>query len=122
MKPLQVFQLFAALAVGALPMDGVGQSSRRSVFPDSPYQPDLTPGYVVVQGCIQIPETQFKSMTGGGITAAGAFGPATLWPGGVVPFDFVTGGLGAVSLENQNAAIAAMDAISARAGVTFRRM
>jgi hypothetical protein len=89
-------------------------------FPESPFQPDLTPGYVVIEGDIQIPLAQFQALTGGGIQAAGTFGPATLWPGGVVPFDFVTTGIGAVSSANQTAAINAMNAISARAGVVFR--
>ncbi len=89
-------------------------------FPESPFQPDLTPGYVVIEGDIQIPLAQFQALTGGGIQAAGTFGPATLWPGGVVPFDFVTTGIGAVSAANQTAAINAMNAISARAGVVFR--
>lgn len=109
----------AWLVLGTLATDGAPPA--QSVFPDSPHQPDLTPGYVIVQGCIQIPEAQFIAMTSGEITAAGTFGPATLWPGGVVPFDFVTTGGGAVSAANQDAAIGAMNAISSRAGVTFRQ-
>lgn len=120
MKALVVYPLLAAFAFLALPSLGVGQTPRRSVFPESPHQPDLTPGYVIVEGDIQIPEAQFNSLTQGGITAAGTFGPATLWPGGVVPCDFVTTGQGSVSAANQNAAIGAMNAISSRAGVTFR--
>lgn len=123
MKQLASTALLAALAL----LGGFAQALAAEAahvpapFPESPFQPDLTPGYVLVEGDIQIPLAQFQRMTSGGIQAAGTFGPATLWPGGVVPFDFATVGNGAVSAANQTAAINAMNAISTRAGVTFRR-
>lgn len=88
--------------------------------PAQPFASDLTPGYVLVEGDIQVPYDQYLRMTSGLIQAAGAFGPVTRWPGNVVPFDFVTTGAGAVSAANQTAAINAMNAIAARAGLAFR--
>jgi len=86
----------------------------------SPFQPDLTPGYVLVEGDIQIPYDEYLRRTSGLLVAASTFGPATKWPGNVVPFDFVMTGPGTVNATMQSAAQAAMAAISARAGVVFR--
>lgn len=99
----------------------VGTNAVPRPIPETPFQPDLTPGYVLIEGDIQVPLNQFESLTSGDIHAAGTFGPATLWPGGVVPFEFALSGTGVVFPENQTAAIDAMNAISARAGVVFRR-
>lgn len=84
--------------------------------PNSPIQPDLTPGYVLIEGDIQIPLADYLGMLAGTST----FGPASYWPNGIVPYDFVTSGAGAVSGPNQAAAIAAMNNIAGRAGITFR--
>lgn len=86
-------------------------------IPTSPIQPDLTPGYVLIEGDIQIKFEDYLRIVGAG---DGTFGPANYWPSGIVPYDFVTSGGGAVSAGNQNAAIAAMNQIAQRAGVTFR--
>lgn len=86
----------------------------------SPFQPDLTPGYVLVEGDIQIPYDEYLRRTSGLLVAASDFGPATKWPANIVPFDFVTTGTGAVSTDQQTAAISAMSVISARTGVIFR--
>lgn len=86
----------------------------------SPFQPDLTPGYVLVEGDIQIPYDEYLRRTSGLLVAASTFGPATKWPDNVVPFDFVTTGQGAVSAFRQSLAIAAMTEISARSGIVFR--
>lgn len=88
-------------------------------FPDSPFQPDLTPGYVLIEGDIQIRVEDYAAMLGG-IGTLATFGAATYWPGNLVPFDFVTTGGGAVSAANQTAAINAMNAVAARAGINFR--
>jgi hypothetical protein len=87
-------------------------------IPLSPFQPDLTPGYVLIEQDIQVPLHQYVAlMTGVGDAT---FGSVTYWPNGIVPYDFVTSGGGAVSAANQAAAIAAINAITARSGVTLR--
>ncbi len=123
MKVIASTALLAALVhFGGFPQAWAAEAAHvHAPFPESPFQPDLTPGYVLVEGDIQIPLAQFLILTSGGIQAAGTFGPATLWPGGVVPFEFVLSGAGVVFPGNQTAAIDAMNAISARAGVVFRR-
>jgi hypothetical protein len=85
--------------------------------PVSPFQPDLTPGYVLIEGDIQVRLEQYLALMNG---LDGTFGGVTYWPNGIVPYDFVVSGTGTVTQANQNAAIAAMAAIAARAGVTFR--
>lgn len=86
-------------------------------FPTSPFQPDLTPGYVLIEGDIQIRVDQYMALMAG---ADATFGAVTYWFNGIVPYDFVTTGGGAVSQANQNIAIQAMGMIAARAGITFR--
>jgi hypothetical protein len=90
--------------------------------PDSPFQPDLTPGYVLIEGDIQVPWDQYRYITSlkGGVHADATYGGVSFWPNNTVPFDFVTSGGGAVSLANQTNAINAMTNIAARAGITFR--
>lgn len=114
MKAFPIVRLCAVLAMV------VKIANAQEVFSPSPVQPDLTPGYVLVDGDIQVPLEVYTRMTSGGIHAAGTFGPANYWSNNVVPFDFVTTGAGAVSAENQTAAINAMNAIAERAGVIFR--
>ncbi len=90
---------------------------REAPVPNTPFLPDLTPGFVVIEGDIQIRLDRYLAMMSG---QDSTFGGVTYWPSGIVPYDFVTSGTGAVSVANQNAAISAMNAIGARAGVTFR--
>ncbi len=85
--------------------------------PNTPFLPDLTPGYVVIEGDIQIRLDQYLAMMNG---QDSTFGGVSYWSSGIVPYDFVTSGGGAVSGPNQAAAISAMNAIGSRAGVTFR--
>jgi len=89
-------------------------------FPPSPFQPDLTPGYVLIEGDIQIPVQHYNNLINGEPQAEATFGSARYWSANTVPYDFVTSGSGAVSSANQTAAINAMSAIATRAGVTFR--
>jgi len=77
---------------------------------------DLTPGYVLIQGDIQVPMAEAQAMWAG---VDSVFGTVTYWPV-TVPYDFVTSGGGAVSSANQTNAINAMNAIAARAGLIFR--
>ncbi|MBI1805869.1 MAG: hypothetical protein HYR76_02310 [Ignavibacteria bacterium] len=94
--------------------------------PTSPFQPDLTPGYVLIEGDIQIPLAQYNAMfeaikgAKGEIRPMATYGPATLWPNNTVPYDFVDTGNGGVSSANRTAAMNAMNNIAARAGVIFR--
>lgn len=73
---------------------------------------DLTPGYMLIEGDIQVPIEQMEP--GDGAPRA-TFGTVNFW-GGTVPYDFAAN----VSGANQTNAINAMSAISARAGVVFR--
>jgi hypothetical protein len=90
------------------------------VYPASPVLPDLTPGYVLIEGDIQVPLDIYRALMGGGRSAKGTYGPAAYWTANLVPYDFVATGGGAVSAPNQTAAVNAMNAIAARAGVIFR--
>lgn len=74
---------------------------------------DLTPGYVIIDGDIQVRREEFDALLSGQSRAV--FGTVNYW-GGTVPYDFA----GNVNASNQQAAIDAMNAVSALAGVTFR--
>lgn len=102
-------------------LGGAGVS--RAVSPDSPFQPDLTPGFVLIDGDIQIPYGQYLALMSGEplFDPAATFGPATLWPNNTVPFDFTLSGTGLVTTANQTLARDAMNEISARTGVVFRQ-
>jgi hypothetical protein len=89
-------------------------------FPDSPFQPDLTPGYVLIEGDIQVRLQDYAAMLNGGVQPMATFGGVTYWAGNTVPYDFVTSGGGTVSAANQTAALNAMNAIASRAGINFR--
>lgn len=122
---MKLFILLAAIVFAGITTSGRAQSQRPATAadfptPDSPFQPDLTPGYVLIEGDIQVPLSHFKRLTEGGIQAASTFGRVSFWPDKTVPYDFVTTGTGAVSAANQTLAINAMNAIAARAGVIFR--
>ncbi len=78
--------------------------------------PDVPPGYVIVEGDIQMPIAQFEAMLAG---VDSTFGTVAYW-NVTVPYDFVTSGGGAVSAANQTAAIDAMNAVAAQAGLIFR--
>lgn len=73
--------------------------------------PDLTPGYVVIDGDIQVPLEDYEAVLAGRAT----FGTVSYWPV-VVPYDFAVN----VNATQQQQAIAAMNAIAARAGLIFR--
>lgn len=94
-------------------------SDQEFALPPSPHLPDLTPGYVLIEGDIQVPEEEYAEFTQENQRQA-TFGGVTYWPANTVPFDFVTSGMGAVSAANQTAAINAMTDIAARAGINFR--
>jgi hypothetical protein len=91
-----------------------------SPMPTTPFLEDLTPGYVVVEGDIQIPLEEYLVRVLN--IPDGVFGGIgiSFWPNGIVPFDFVTSGTGAVTQANRDRAVAAMDVIETFAGVTFR--
>ncbi len=74
---------------------------------------DLTPGYVLFEGDIQLRPEEIDYGVEGAPRAV--FGTVNYW-GATVPYDFAAN----VSTTNQQNAINAMNAISARAGVTFR--
>jgi hypothetical protein len=74
---------------------------------------DLTPGYVIIDGDIQVRVEEYEQFLEQGTRAV--FGTITYW-GSTVPYDFS----GLVSIPQQAAAISAMNDISARAGIIFR--
>ena len=90
------------------------------VRPESPFLTDLTPGYVIIEGDIQVKYEHYRQLVDPTAETDATFGAVTYWTQNVVPFDFVTTGSGTVSAANQTAAINAMNAIAARAGVIFR--
>jgi hypothetical protein len=98
------------------------KAASKNLFPDSPFQSDLTPGYVLIEGDIQIPLGNYIALLSTNFQAPATYGGAiNYWTGNVVPYDFVTGpGTTNVSAGNQTAAIYAMTNIAARAGITFR--
>jgi hypothetical protein len=73
---------------------------------------DLTPGYVIIEGDIQVRLDEYLAHLEDPSRAV--FGSVNFWPG-QVPFEFA----GNVNMTQQQAAIAAMNAISARTGVVF---
>jgi len=109
----------SAANVNAQPQNPAPPQLTPAAYPASPFQPDLTPGYVLIEGDIQIRLDQYLQLAGGAAPDA-TFGTVTYWPNGVVPFDFVTSGGGAVSSANQTLAINAMNEIEQRTGVDFR--
>jgi hypothetical protein len=105
--------LFAAQIQPAAALDS------GSPTPPNPFQPDLTPGYVLIENDIQIPLPLYLALLNHDPNVKSCFGGVTFW-GNTVPYDFVTSGAGAVSPANQTAAINAMNAIAAIAGINFR--
>ncbi|MEK6642318.1 MAG: M12 family metallopeptidase [Planctomycetota bacterium] len=75
---------------------------------------DLTPGYVIIDGDIQVRAEELDAFLGG--PARAVFGTVNYWDGNTVPYDFA----GNVNATNQQNAINAMNAISALTGVIFR--
>ncbi len=115
--------LVALVAFGGTPSaDGQqAQSAADQIpVPTTAFLPDLTPGYVLTEGDIQVPYAQYAAELDGGAQTDATYGTVAFWPGGVVPYEFETAGTGTVTAANQTAAINAMNAIAARAGVTFR--
>jgi hypothetical protein len=78
--------------------------------------PDIPPGFVLIDGDIQVPLADYMVYLGGGDAV---FGDVSYWPN-IIPYDFVTSGGGAVTPANQQLAIAAMNQISDRTSVIFR--
>jgi hypothetical protein len=74
---------------------------------------DLTPGYVIIDGDIQVRAEDFDSFLEDQTRAV--FGTVNYW-GNTVPYDFAAN----VNATNQQNAIGAMNAIGARVGITFR--
>lgn len=89
------------------------QEHRHSGFPpQGVLLPDLTPGYVLIEGDIQIRLDQYLIRMAGGESTFGG----TLWPGGLVPYVFNAN----VTAEKQQQMLSAMALISQRAAVTFQ--
>ncbi len=76
--------------------------------------PDLTPGYVLIEGDIQVRLDQYLWLLAGGVGDA-TFG-GTTWPGGIVPFEFDAN----VTAAHQQVMLGCMAQISQRAAVTYR--
>src|SRR5262249_45935911 len=121
-KAMKLFRLLILLSVASVgradidPKD-TATPAGKAPLPDSPFQPDLTPGYVLIEGDIQIPLGEYRNLLSG---AKATFGGIVYWVNNPVPYSFVRSGPGAVSFANQILAINAMTEIAARAGITFR--
>ena len=122
MKLLILFTFLASAGAASGQISSQPGTSDKESFPNSPFQPDLTPGYVLIEGDIQIPLARYNALLNKGPQPkATTYGGVTYWAGNVVPYDFVAGpGSTNVSAANQTAAINAMNAIAALAGVIFR--
>src|SRR5258706_14393143 len=70
-------------------VQGQPAASDPILLPTSPFQPDLTPGYVLIEGDIQIPLHQYREMLNP-TQAEATYGGVTYWVGNNLPFDFVT--------------------------------
>jgi len=103
-------------AVAATQASGEPGTSGRDSFPAYPLQPDLTPGYALTEGAIQIPISKTQVVSDSYTMAT--FGGVSYWAGGIVPYDFVATGNGAVFSDNQTDAVNAVNAISSRAAVS----
>ncbi len=96
------------------PRDPVDQRIALEGLSGDPFLNDLTPGYVVVEGCIQVPfEDYLAALAEPGRGVFGGNG-VTYW-GNTIPYDFATN----VNATQQQQAVAAMNAISNRTGITF---
>src|SRR5262245_6244924 len=90
---------WTSLAFAALAQDRPASMDSEFPVPQSPFQPDLTPGYVLIEGDIQVPLSYYATMSETGPQAQSTiFGYANFWPDNIVPYDFVTSGNGAVSV------------------------
>lgn len=99
---------FADQAPPAVDTTLAGEGMAEGVQPD-----DLPAGYMLIDGDIQIRIEEWEAAEGDGPRAV--FGTVNYW-GNTVPYDFAAN----VNAANQQAAVNAMNAISALAGITFR--
>ncbi|MFM9995167.1 MAG: M12 family metallopeptidase [Phycisphaerales bacterium] len=98
---------YAVILLGlAVPVAG-------QVAPQGVLLRDLTPGYVLVEGDIQVRLDRYLAVLSG---AEATFGPAVYWGLGIVPYAFAAN----VSAANQQAMLNTMAMIEQRAGVDFR--
>ncbi|MFN0133344.1 MAG: M12 family metallopeptidase [Phycisphaerales bacterium] len=88
---------------GSMPVPGV---------PGAMTHPDVPEGYVLIEGDIQVRLDEYAAYMAG---ADSTFGTVTFWPVAPIAFDFAAN----VNTTNQQFAVNAMNAISARVGVTF---
>ena len=117
--------LLTAATCGAIaqPIDQHQESAAETFPPDALPVPgvpgamthrDVPPGWVLVHGDIQVKLDQYLVYLAGGDSVFGDLGANQFWPL-VVPFGFNSN----VTSTHQIAAIQAMDAISARTGLSF---
>ncbi len=78
-----------------------------------PLLDDLTPGYVIIDGDIQVRLDEYEAFMSAPLRAV--FGTVNYW-NVTVPYDFAAN----VNATNQQNAINAMNAVAARAGIIFR--
>lgn len=80
-------------------------------LPGTRTHPDVPEGYVLIEGDVQVPLDEYRAFRAG---ADSTFGMVNYRPA-TIPYSFDSG----VSVTNQQRAVDAMDAISARVGVAF---
>lgn len=73
--------------------------------------PDVPPGYMLIEGDIQLRLEDWYAYLAGDAT----FGGITYWPSGIVRYQFAAN----VTTANRNLMLAAMNDIASRVGVTF---
>lgn len=96
------------------PVAHEGFPPRAVPVPDLPgamLHPDLPEGYVLIEGDIQVRLDEYQAYRAG---ADSTFGTVSFWPS-TIPYSFDSN----VSAANAQRAVDAMNAISARLGVTF---
>jgi len=78
-------------------------------YPVGEYFEGVPEGYMVIQEDILVPENYYE------LRAQGAYTTGGLWPGGIVPYEFV----GSVTQANRDETLAAMAEWEASAGIDF---
>src|SRR5262249_55433101 len=86
---------------------------------------DIPEGYVIVEGDIQVPVSHYQALVKGGREAVTFPQNVSLWPNGIVPFEFdINCGPGSttcVSAANQTAMLNAMAVFQGVANVNFQQ-
>jgi hypothetical protein len=92
-----------------------------------PQNKDIPEGYVIIEGDIQVPVSHYQALVKGAWRSEAATFPrdVSLWPNGIVPFEFDNNcgpaSTTCVSAENQTAMLNAMAILQGVANVNFQQ-